>query len=166
MRRNLYVLLILLVLFWIEAGFRKVFPGSHLVPQFLLITVVAFSVTQNFHEAVFASFIGGFMAELFSGLYFGTVVFAMLLVVIINYFLVYTVSFKTLFISRGWLLLCLATVVLPFCAYVYNLTVSGLNLAGQPELKSFYSWTLLWQVVSNLTVFFPLQKIINRAFNE
>ncbi len=166
MRKNVYLLVGVFVFFWLETGFRKVFPGSHLVPQFILVFVAVFAVHHDLKGALQIGMFGGFLAELFSTLYFGTAISTMLVAAFFAYFLTRNATLKTLYVSKGWIVLLIVTAAIPFWVFFYNSAASSLNLIIHSGLRAFYSWGLLTQALGNLTVFFPIQALINRVFHE
>ena len=166
MRKRLTIFFFLFALFWLEIGFKKVFPGSFLIPQFVLLFVVIFAVGSDFKETLIMSMIGGFLGELYSGLYFGTVISSMCVAALIAYFMSRNVTAQALSLSSGVLLFALLSAFLPLWAFLYNLAASGLGLVSFPEFRSYYSWILLPQVLVNLAVFFPVNRIFKAIFDE
>lgn len=166
MRKYFYYFLFLFVLFWCEIAFSKVFPGSYFVPQFVLLFVVVFAVGRDFQETLVMSMLGGFLGELFSGLYFGTVISSMLAASLIAYFVSRNITAQAISLSNAAVLVVSITAILPLWAFLYNLIIFGLGLADTPVFQGFYSWGLLWRVLANFLVFFPVNRLFKILFYE
>ena len=165
-RKFFYHFLFLLVLFWLEASFQRVFPASFLVPQFVLVFAVVYAVNRPLKELLVMSMIAGFLGELFSGLYFGSVISALLAASLAVYFVSRSVTVQALSLSSAAFLLITVTAVFPLWIFLYNLGVSGLGLADTEPFREFYSWQLLWRAAANVIVFFPLNALFKSLFHE
>jgi len=165
-KRFLYLFFFLLILFWLEAAFRKVFATSYFVPQFVILFITVFAVSRDMKETLYWCFIAGFLGELFSGLYFGTFIFMCIIAAAITHFVTRKAAYQDISFSTVMVIVALQVLLLPFFAWLFNLAVGGLGLTVHPPLAEFFSWKLVWRMVMNMFLFFPINKSFRIFFDE
>ena len=166
MKRFLYLLFFLVLLFWLEAAFQKVFGASFFIPQFVILFVTVFAISRDLKETLYWCFAAGFLGELFSGLYFGPFLFMCLIAALAAYFVTRKVTAQDISISTVLVIVLLQAVLLPLGAWFFNAAVGGLGLAVYPPFLEFFSWKLILQVLVNVIFFFPINKLFRVIFDE
>lgn len=164
--RDFRVYFILLALFWLEVGFKKAFPTSFFVPQFVLVFAVIYAASAELNDVLRIGMIAGFLGELFSGQYFGAGLFAFLVSCLIAYFVSRSVVAQALSMSGSIMILLVIGAIFPLLVYTFGFIASGVNGAVTPSLRDYYSWQLIWRIVANLLIFLPLNRIIMHLTNE
>lgn len=166
MKRYIYLFLFLLVLFWIEAAFQKVFAGSFFVPQFVILFITVFVISRDLKETLYWSFAAGFLGELFSGLYFGSFIFMCIAAAVIAYFVTRNVTAQDISFSTVAVTVSLQVILLPFFVWVFNILAGGLGLTSHPPFSEFFTWKLGIRLFMNLIFFFPINRIFRIFFDE
>ena len=166
MKKNPWYFLFLFVPFLLQASFYRVFPGSSLVPQFFIVLVIVVSVNLEFKQALTISFIAGFLAELFSGVSFGTMISAFLLACFIAHALTRKLTSQDISISTAAFLVAVETLAFAVWVWFFNWFASGLNLGSQVTASEIFRLGLVWQTAANLIFFFPINRLFKIFFNE
>ena len=161
MRKYWYQLVILIVLFLIEIAALGVFSRADVwFPQLLLLAVIIFALKHSLSEIVWFSFVTGFLGELFSGFFFGTWILAFLATGIIIYFITRKLTSRDISFVTVVFIVTVSTLFFPLWAFFYSGLLSLVQISDPITFGDFYRVSILWTVLSNLVVFYPL----NHAF--
>ena len=160
MKKNIIYFFFLFLLFLVQVAALKVFSQSvYLVPQFLLLFVIALSLNNSLPESVWFAFIAGFFAELFSGLFFGTHILGLVAVSLAVYTVTRNLTSQQATISTTVFLVILGTLLMPFIAYLFNLLAAFLYSSPVISIRNFYYWTIFWTLISNIVFAYPIAKL-------
>lgn len=157
MKFFLYPLIFLTILFLISTAALRVFtPQAVFLPHLTLVLVVIFALNRSLPETIWFSFIAGFLSELFSGLAFGSQIFAFTMCGIAVYLLTRKITARHVSPPVVLLVVCGSTVAY----YLFLSAASSFFVAFDHRsvlpLGEAMNWSLLWRVVANIVLFYPL----------
>lgn len=159
----LKILFFLFVAFLIESALIRVFAPSRILPQLLLMTVVAIAIQRSLQEALWLSFFAGFLLEIFSGLFFGSYIFSFLLSCLLVVFLTRKITSRDLTNVSGSLIVLTISVFFPLSIYIYTAIFSTMTSAPIIPFGSLWSVHIFLLFFFNL-IFFKVTKFIFDIF--
>lgn len=171
MKKQIYRIIFLFILFLIQTALLKVFPTSIarlLVPELVLVFIIVHAVyfSSSFPETLWLAMLAGFFIELVSGLFFGTYMAALSLTGIASYLLTRKIASQEAKIPTVILLVSVATVFYAMLGFLYNQSASSLSLAAGPGFRNFLSAGIFLTILSNLIVFYPIMWIYEKSFSN
>ena len=150
----------LIFLFLLQTASLNVFSNvPYVVPQLLLLFVIILSLTHSLPEAVWFAFTAGFLAEVFSGLFFGTYIFGFVVIGVAVYVTTRHLISQEIMILPTAILVISGTLLLPLLAYFFNWFASALYSTVAVPIRNFYPPAIIWTVFSNLIFCYPITKI-------
>lgn len=159
-KKYLYYISFLLLLFLIQTAAVEVFSKSrYLVPQLLLLYLIVFASAHTLVETVWMGMLAGFLAEFFSGLFFGSVLLGLAVTAAAVYFVTRNLTAQEI---SGWpavLLVILASLFFNFSLYLVHNAAGLLHIAASLPLRYFLSGATTLTVISNLIFFYPVRAV-------
>lgn len=169
---NLYRAAGLLCLFFLQSSLILAWGDrARLMPQWLLLFIIIFALENRLSEIIWFGFLAGFLMELFSGWFFGSYIFTLVICGVVVYLVTRKLTPQKISAPLLIFLIAIATLIFPAAVYLYNLFFAGLGLGGAawPAAGDFFTLSLFWTALSNLIMFYPLQfgaKILARLLPE
>lgn len=161
-RRHLYYLLYIFFLFLLESAGRKVLVQDfYFVPALLLLVSIAAAIRKSLPEALWLSFFAGFLLEIFSGLGFGSYIFALSLTSALIFFMTRKVAAQDVSAFSSAVLVVLGTALFVFGIFAYNGFFSLLGLGKVPVLQSLLGSKMLWTLALNVIAFYPVKFVFD-----
>ena len=158
MKKYLYHILFLLVLFLIQNSLATVFsPEARLVPEFLLLAVTVFSLTHSLQESLWYGFAAGFLMEIFSGLFFGADTFGLVLVALAVYLVTRNLTAQDISAVAAVFLVIAATGFFAVATFLFQRLFVFFGLTAAVNPGQFFPLTLVWTAVVNATFFYPVK---------
>lgn len=151
----------LLVLFLLQTAATKVFGESlYLIPQLLLMFIIIFTLTHSFRQALWISFVVGFLQELFSTTFFGGQIVTFVLTALLVYFITRNLTSQEITAPTIIFLVALATVLFRLWIFGYNNFIAFFNMAPHLSFRDIYSSQIIWTILVNFLFFYPLRAIL------
>jgi len=167
MKYYVFHLAFLLVLFLLQASGLRVLPDLRfLVPQFVLLFVVLIALRKSVPQVVWFSFIGGFLLELISGLFFGGLIVSLMLTGLLIYFVSRNLAQLATSIWMAALYTGLATLLTPFWVFIYQILIALFDISPAVPLRNLYSINIIWTIVLNLVFFYLLRRAMRYLPHE
>ena len=167
MKKYILYFLYFFLLFLLQVSSTKVFSDYlFIIPQFVLLFVIIFALSNSFIETLWFSFIAGFLSELFSGLFFGSQISAFLVIGLGVYLATRNLAPREITVPTVIVLVVTGTLLYELWLFVFGYLASVSGLSSALSFKYFFSTKLVWTVLLNLLFFYPLNFLFKHLPKE
>lgn len=155
----------IVILLVLQFGVVGNFSVSGVVPNLFLIALVWLALHRPFYESAYLAATGGLFFDLYSSSFFGTQIFAFILMAWLLHLLVTNVFPKG---SNYFLLFGLLALLTVFYQFL-QLASNSLFAYFQQEAALGWRWffgPLGWQLLYNLAVCYPFVSLVRKILHE
>lgn len=162
-KRLYYLIILILVLFLFETAAQKVFArGAIFIPQLTLMFIIVFAMGRTtLPEILWFGFGVGFVGELFSGLFFGSMILGATAAGLGVYFATRTFTSQEASFGRVVFVVAAGTALFVFASQAYHALAAALGLAQPMSLSISILKKTAWAILANFIIFYPLRFLLN-----